>query len=147
MVVPSNPRELEILLAFLRHHCHAVLTDHAHVFGWVSEDNVVIAVGIDGWLGKTAQIHVAFAEGWHYPPREMLRAVFKHCFDHCKLEMLLGVVNSNNERAMRFDRHLGFRVLHTLPGMHDDGGDILLLGMHRKECRYLKENVLADVYA
>src|SRR5262245_16972170 len=115
--------------------------------GWVSdEDNkLVIVVGFDGFTGKVAQIHLAFAEGWHFTPRAMLREVFKYAYVTAQRELLIGIVNSKNEKAMRMDLHLGFREIMRLPRMHDDDGDLVLLGMTKSECRYLdaKEEVAA----
>jgi hypothetical protein len=39
------------------------------------------------------------------------------------------------------DLHLGFRELYRLPGMHDDGADLVLLGMTKSECRYINQAV------
>jgi hypothetical protein len=139
IVVPRNKQEHHAMAEFLRQHALVQPTHDLVCMGWVSEDVLVIVVGINGFLGKVAQIHLAFAPGWHFSPRSMLRAVFQYTFVTAKLEMLLGIVNSKNQRAMRMDAHLGFKELHRLPGMHDDGGDIVLLGMKKSECRYLRE--------
>ena len=52
---------------------------------------------------------------------------------------MLGVVNSKNESAMRFNKHLGFKELSRLPEIHDDGGDLVLFKMDKSECKWLKE--------
>jgi RimJ/RimL family protein N-acetyltransferase len=137
IAIPRSQREWEAMAAFVRHHAGVLPNADARCIGWVSDHKLVMAVTFQAFLGKTAQIHVAMVPGWHFTPRAMLREVFHYAFDTAKLEMLLGVVNSKNVRAMRWDMHLGFRELHRLPGMHDDGGDIVLLGMKKAECRYL----------
>lgn len=148
MVVPTNKGQLHMMFKFMKQNCGAELTEKAHVIGWVSEGELVICVGIDGWLGKTAQIHVAFASTWSYPPKQMLQAVFLHCFNHCKIETLLGVVNSNNVRALKFDERIGFREIARLPKQHEDGGDMVLLAMKQDECAYMNpEAARAHVHA
>ena len=137
IVTPSSDREWLALTGFLRDYALIMPTPDTQCIGWVSDDKLVIVVGLNGFLGSVAQIHLAMAEGWHFSPREMLREVFRYAFITAKREMLLGLVNSKNEKALRMDAHLGFREIFRLPGMHDDGGDIVVLAMKKSECRYL----------
>lgn len=124
---------------FLGAHAHVQPSPDLRCIGWVSGGHLVIVVGLNAFIGSVAQIHVAFAPGWHFPPRNMLREVFRYAFGPAKREMLLGVVNSRNNAAMRFDMRLGFTEVTRLPGMHDEGGDMVLLAMRRDQCRYLEE--------
>lgn len=105
--------------------------------GWAEDDKLVIVAAFNGFVGKLAQIHIAAAPGWHFAPRSMLQIVFDYAFNQAGLEMLIGVVNSQNERAMRLDLHLGFKEILRLPGMHTDGGDLVVLAMKKSECKYL----------
>jgi L-amino acid N-acyltransferase YncA len=122
-------------------HTHAFVHPSADLklMGWLSDGRLALVVGFNGFIGKVAQIHVAYAEGWNYTPRKMLREVFRYAFNTAGREMLIGVVNSKNVRAMRMDIHLGFTERFRLPGMHDDGGDLVVLGMDKSECRYLTD--------
>jgi hypothetical protein len=139
MVVPQNPAQLSTMLGFLQEYAGAVPTPDMHVIGWVEGDSLKIVVGFNGWLGSVCQMHVAFAPDWHFSPRDMLRQVFEHVFTNSGRKLVLGIVNSKNERAMKYDQHLGFREIHRIPGMHDDGGDIVVFGMRPEECRYLSD--------
>ena len=141
IVVPKNPHEWQALTGFLRHHAKVSPSADMQCFGWVSGGELVIVVALDGFLGTTAMINVAFAPDWHFLPRDMLSEVFRYAFVTAKREILLGIVNSKNEKAMNFDMHLGFRELMRLPGMHEDGGDFVVVGMKKGECRYLNEGV------
>ena len=144
IVTASNHEEWQALTGFLRHHAGVQPSTDMQCMGWVSEGRLVIVVGMNGFLGKVAQIHQAFAPDWHFSPREMLREVFKYAFVTAQRELLLGIVNSRNEKAMRMDEHLGFRELFRLPGVHDDGGDMVLMGMTKNECRYLDAAVAVE---
>jgi hypothetical protein len=138
IAVPRSNEEWQAMTGFLRHYAHVMPTPDTQCIGWISNGiNLVMVVGLQGFIGKVAQIHVAYYPGWHFTPRSMLREVFHYAFVTAKLEMLLGVVNSKNTKAMRMDKHLGFRELLRLPKMHDDGGDLVLLAMKKSECRYL----------
>lgn len=139
IVTARTPEEWRVLTGFLRHYAGVVPSAEMQCIGWVSDEEkkLAIVVGLDGFIGKIAHIHVAYAEGWHFTPRLLLREVFRYAFITAKREMLVGVVNSRNEKAMRMDLHLGFREVTRLPGMHDNGGDVVLLAMKKAECRYL----------
>jgi hypothetical protein len=136
IVAPSNTDQWLTMAAFLQEHAGVQPSPDLKVIGWVSEDKLVIVVGFNGWLGSLANMHVAYAPNWHFTPRQMLRECFRYAFITAKREMLLGIVNSKNIRAMRMDIHLGFTERFRLPGLHDDGGDLVLFGMAKDECIY-----------
>ena len=138
IVVAKSPKEWQALAGFLQHYAKVAPSSDLQCIGWVSEQKLVMVVGLDGFLGGVAQIHVAYLPGWHYTPKAMLREVFRYAFVTAKREMLLGILNSKNEEAMNFDLRLGFREVLRLPGMHEEGGDFVVLAMRKSECRYLK---------
>lgn len=143
IVVPRNKQEWEVATQFLALHAHVVPSFETKILGWVEQDHLKIAVGFTGFMGKVCQIHVAMAPHYHFAPRAMLEATFDYAFNQLKREKLIGIVNSLNTKAMRFDTHLGFTEEHRLEGMHDDGGDIVILSMHRDACRYLTNKKVA----
>lgn len=96
-------------------------------------------VGFDGFIGKTCQIHVVNRKK-KYTPKALLKAVFEYPFEKIGIEMLLGVVNSKNLEAMKYDQNLGFKEINRLEGMHEDGGDIVLFAMKKEDCRFIRSN-------
>lgn len=137
IVTPRTPEELAVCQMFMLNHAHVQPSADARYIGWVEANSMKICVAFTGFMGKVCQMHVAMAPDFKFSPRKMLKQCFRYAFDTAKCEMVLGVVNSKNAEAMRYDLHLGFKVLYALPGMHDDGGDIVLLGMRKEECRWL----------
>jgi RimJ/RimL family protein N-acetyltransferase len=73
-------------------------------------------------------------------PRGLAKAVFDYAFNGLGKEMLLAVVNSTNQPALRLDRWLGFIEVLTLSKMHDGDGDIIVMAMPRNGCRWIKES-------
>ncbi len=137
IVKATNKKEWDALMQFLHHYAHISPTADMEHIGWVVNDNLQMVVGINAFMGKTCQMHVAMAPEFKFTPKEMLRVVFKHVFKTKNRELVLGIVNSKNADAMKYDQHLGFKELWRLPKMHDDGGDIVVLGMKRDECRFM----------
>lgn len=146
LVYPRTPEQANHLAALLERHAGVQKSTDLKVMGWVDPENldeVLMVVGFNSFIGKTCQIHVAMLNGFHSTPREVLRVAFSHAFDEFKVEKLIGIVNSKNERAMNYDFRLGFKEMFRMPGMHDHGGDIVMLVMTRGDCRYLQQKKAA----
>lgn len=146
IIYPSNPQQWSILATFLHKHTGVHPSADLKLVAWLDPvvNQLRLVVGMNGFIGKVCQMHVAMQD-YSYTPREMLQHTFHCAFNEYGCEKILGVVNSKNEKAMRYDLHLGFKEEHRLPGMHDDGGDIVLLSMTREACRYLVKPKLDDV--
>jgi len=123
----------------LRNQAGVVPTPDLQALMWVNPTTTEIewVVGFDGFVGKCCQMHVVNLSG-SPTPRKYLWACFDYPFNQAGMEFVTGIVNSNNKEAMRFDKHLGFTELARLPGAHDEGGDLVVMKMHKSECRWLK---------
>ena len=143
IVIPRNPKEWQAATVFLGYHSHVAPSADMKIIGWTEEDHLKLVVGFNGFIGRVCQIHVAMASGYHFTPRKMLEATFDYAFNQLGREKIIGVVNSRNARALRYDLHLGFVEEHRMPGVHDDGGDLIILGMTRSQCRYLTKQEAA----
>jgi len=106
---------------------------------WADENNnVEWCVGYTAFIGKTCQMHMVNLKGG-YTPKQLLKAAFDYPFNHCNLEMVFGIVNSNNVKAMEYDQKLGFTEAKRFVGMHDDGGDLVVFEMNKADCRWIRE--------
>lgn len=141
IVYPQSADQASALAMFLLKHAYTQPTPDMKCMAWAQNDGLkselCMVVAFNAFMGKTCQLHVAMAPGFHFTPKEMLRAVFHHAFIDFGVKKLLGIVNSNNQKAINYDEHLGFTEEYRLVGMHDDGGDIVLLSMTPERCRYI----------
>lgn len=83
----------------------------------------------------SCQIHVAsFQKKWLN--REMLWIIFDYAFS--QVEKLVAPLRGDNEIAIAFDEHMGFkletRVEDTFPG----NVPTLIYGMYKEDCKFLK---------
>ena len=143
IIYPTNAFQAKILADFMLAHAFTQPLADMHYVGWAEEEHgkpvkLQMVVGLGGFMGSVCNIHVAMAPGFHFTPKIMLERVFQHAFEEFKVKKLIGIVNSLNEKAMKYDLHLGFVEEHRIVGMHDDGGDIVILSMTPEQCRYLK---------
>jgi L-amino acid N-acyltransferase YncA len=137
IVTPTTPQEWLTMASMLKEKAGVALTPTDVLIGWVYNDKLCIVVAFTSWLGKTCQMHVAMEEGYHFSPKDMLRECFKYAFGLAGREVVFGVVNSKHERTMKYDQRLGFKEVFRYPGMHEDGGDIVLFAMTKEDCKWL----------
>ena len=141
MLVGTTTQELrELAGEILNKEVGVKPTSDLQAIFWCNPETNVIewCVGFDSFLGKTCQIHVVNFNK-KYTPRKLLSAVFEYAFKTAGVETLIGIVNSNNEQAMKYDQHLGFKEAYRFEGMHEDGGDLVVFEMKKDECRFIKE--------
>lgn len=139
VVGAQTPEQRQLAADILYHEIGVKSTCDLQAIFWVNPDTMQPdwVIGFDSFIGKTCQIHVVNRKK-KYTPKALLKAVFEYPFEKIGIEMLLGVVNGNNKEAMRYDRHLGFKEINRLEGMHEDGGDIVLFAMKKEDCRFIR---------
>lgn len=101
------------------------------------EGKMLGAVAFNGFLGATCCMHVAGDGNWL--SRRLLNAVFDYAFNRCKMECVIGPVAANNSRALAFDHHVGFTMIHTIVNGWEPGVDLVVMQMLRKDCRWIQE--------
>ena len=106
MLMVANSPELKKLAAEILHKEIGVKpsADQQAIF-WANPETKVIewCIGFNAFLGKTCQIHVVNFNKT-YTPRKLLGATFDYPFRQLGLDALIGIVNSNNELAMKYDK-------------------------------------------
>lgn len=83
-------------------------------------------------------MHLAAMPGSRWMNREFLREGFRYPFLYLDCKRVTGLVRADNEAAQRLDEHLGFTLEGVLRRKCIDGADLLVYGMLREECRWLK---------
>ena len=114
-----------------------VYTGDGQYIGLADGFNLQAVVGYDHWNGVSINMHVA-AEGSRWMTKEYLRYCFHYPFNEIGVKKIVGLVDESNEKARRFDEHLGFK-LETRIKDACKGGDLLIYSMTRQECRFIKE--------
>jgi hypothetical protein len=140
MLVGANTLELKNIAAkILFNEIGVQRCDDLQAIFWADENNnVEWCVGFTAFIGKTCQMHMVNLKGG-YTPKQLLKAAFDYPFNQCGLEMVFGIVNSNNVKAMEYDKKLGFTEAKRFVKMHDDGGDLVVFEMNKADCRWIRE--------
>lgn len=105
--------------------------------GLRKDDKLIAGVLYDDYNGHNVWMHVAAEPGSRWMTREYLYTCFGYPFHQLQCNRITGWVEASNEKARRFDEHLGFKPEAVLSGAATDGGDVILYRMTRDECRFL----------
>ena len=127
----------EQLVAWVEDRLGTKFFRDARAIGWGDDDRVRAAVAYERWTEVECSIHVASDGAGHWLTRPFLAAIFFYPFVQANRRRLTVPVPADNEHALRFVRHIGFRDEGVLRQAGADGCDIIILGMLRQECRFL----------
>lgn len=110
--------------------------------GRIGSDNRLMGVvAFNGFVGKMACIHSAGRGNW--VSRDLIVQAFHYPFVQLGLRYLIATVAADNERALKFDRRMGFKDWERLPQGADDNTDLLILRMTREECPWIVPAVVS----
>lgn len=88
------------------------------------------------YTGTSITMNVAASKkGWLN--RAYLRACFIYPFVQLGCRRVGGLVRVDNLKAQKFDEHLGFVREGLLREADEDGCDLIVYGMLKRECRWL----------
>jgi len=108
---------------------------YATFIGQEIDGEVKAVVAYDNVLDKSCLMHTAaIVPNWI--SKDLLWACFDYPFNKLGLSVILASVSSNNEEALKLDRHLGFVDKAYIEDAHIDG-DLVILAMRRENCRWL----------
>lgn len=128
--------ELDPVLAFMREHQPLAACEGMQAIGFERDGHLVAGVAYEGFNGRNIWMHVAAEPGGKWLTRRYMHACFAYPFIQLGVDAVRGYVDESNERALKFDQHLGFKPEARLHGAARDGGDVLILVLRREECRY-----------
>jgi L-amino acid N-acyltransferase YncA len=114
------------------------LARDAKTIAAVRDGEILAVVCYDTFTAFDCHMHIASNGSRLWLTRAFLREAFAYPFLQCGLRRITGLVSASNKDAMRFDLHLGFRI----EGVCREGapdGDLFILGMLRRECRFIQQ--------
>lgn len=111
-----------------------VYTGGGSYIGLIDENNTIIAVaGYEDYNGASVRAHIAF-EG--RLTKEFIWFGFWYPFEQLKVKKIIGLVSSNNEKALKLDKHFGYIEEAIIKDAAPDG-DLHILTMTREQCKIL----------
>jgi RimJ/RimL family protein N-acetyltransferase len=110
--------------------------------GLVNEVGAIIAGALyDEYRRVDIFAHLAAVPGRRWMTREFLGEIFRYPFQQLGCTRITSPVAASNADCIRFVEHLGFQLEGRLRKRTSGGGDLLIYGMLREECRHLKTGI------
>lgn len=106
--------------------------------GQMRDGKLVAAALFEGICEHSLWVHLAAEPGGRWLTRSFMEASFGYAFNQLGVKRIYGRVDASNMPARRFDEHIGFKLLTTIPGAASDGGDVLVYVMNKEDCEYVK---------
>ena len=104
-----------------------------------SQGRLIGVVAFNGFVGKTAMMHCAGIGNW--VSRDLIIQSFRYPFVQLGLSQLFAAVAADNPRALKFDKHIGFKEWETIEDGWDQGTDLHILRMKRAECKWIQPDL------
>ena len=103
-----------------------------------AEGNILAICVADSFSPDSCNVHMAIDNPI------VIRSGFlsecgRHLFHHLKRNHIFGLVPSNNARALKFNKHIGWREVARIPDGVGTGTDYVILRMDKAECRWIDQ--------
>lgn len=112
----------------------AYFAEKSQAIGLVRDGQLAAGVIYENWNGKSIICHIAFLGRLS---KEYLALVYRYPFVTCGAEKIIAPVSSDNEKALRLVRKMGFTEESRITGA-TPGGDMVFLTLTRNACRFLE---------
>lgn len=109
----------------------------AKAVGWEIDGKLVAVVVFDCFSEADCNMHIASDGSGKWLTRGFLRTAFIHPFIQWRLNRVTGLVPESNEKALKFDEHLGFVREGLCRKATKSGENVVILGMLKSECKFL----------
>lgn len=129
--------ENERFVAWAQERIGVTFRDDAVAIGIEDDSGIRGAVIYDTFTKTDVCIHVASDGSKTWANQDFVTRVFFYPFVTCGYGRVTGLVPESNKEALRLDLHLGFKVEGVCREAAPDGGNIIVLGMLRRECRFI----------
>ena len=108
--------------------------------------NIQAAAVFDSFTNTTCVVHLAILNPMVIR-HGLLTKSAEYLFNtRCRLK-IFGMTPSNNAKALKFNKHMGWREVYRIPDAYDVGVDYVLQEMTREECPWLLDQPKEVAYA
>lgn len=112
-----------------------VVHDRCQAIGYIRNKKLVAGVVFERFTGKDVLGHQRIDEP---VPKSFWMACADYSYNKLGVKRITGLVDKSNEKAVKLNLHMGYRIEATLKEAGSDGGDLLIMAMWRDNCRILQ---------
>lgn len=121
----------------VQENLHAVLCEDTKGIVATTELGVILGAAVfDNWTRTAVGIHI-----WVASPlvirHGFLNEICDYVFNTCDRKMMVGQTPANNQKAVKFNCHVGMKEVFRVKDGFDEGVDYIITRMDKKDCRWL----------
>jgi hypothetical protein len=98
---------------------------------------------IDGINSDSCNVHLAI-DNPLVIRAGFIHEVCRHIFETLGKARFFGLVPANNEKALKFDKHIGLTEVSRIPDGYATGVDYIVLRMDKEDCRWIDHKKLEE---
>lgn len=102
--------------------------------GYLSDGNLIAGVSYERYTGKSIMVHQRVDRP---TPKGFWFAVVDYPFNDLGVKHLIGLVDSTNQKAMKINLKMGFKIEATIADAGSEGGDLMIMKMSKDDCKLL----------
>lgn len=102
------------------------------------DGKIVGAVALDTWAHNSVHIHIAFEDMFIFK-HGFPETVFDYVFNTCDKGVIIGVTPASNEKALRFNEHIGFEEIFRVRDGYEIGIDFVVQEYRKENCKYIRK--------
>ena len=136
-----SPLTSPVEWAWFKERTHVIACEDSQ--GIVARDgdgNIAAIVVYDTWTPESVNVHMAIGS-----PSAIRHGLFRevavHAFHTSGRKRLFGLVPSNNTKALKLNKHIGFREVARVPDAITTGIDYVIMRLDKEDCRWLPEEL------
>ena len=125
---------------WIKNTIQCVFCDDTNGIVALRDGKPVAACICDNWTDTSVNVHFVIEDKMVL--RHGLFEEFAYwVYITCGRDLMIGNVAADNVKALKLDKHIGFQELARIPDAYKQGVDVVLLTLHRKDCKYLPEEL------
>lgn len=118
---------------------HVLLCEDMQGIVAIRDGSIVACCVFDTWTAVGANVHLAVDDALALR-HGLLQEAAQHAFVLGKKKRLYGLVPSNNKKALKMNKHVGFEVIAEIPDALEDGvGMIVMMITKEQAAKWLPE--------
>lgn len=99
---------------------------------------LVAAAIMDSWTENSCMIHVYIGNPMVLR-HNFAEEVFKYVFVTSGRKVIIGCTPADNEKALKFNAHMGFKQITRIKDAYAPGIDLVVTEMRKENCKWIQE--------
>jgi hypothetical protein len=139
-MIQFKPLDQQAEWDFFKERTHVIQCEDSQGIVAFDERGIQAVAVFDTWTVDSCSVHYCIPNPMVLR-RGFFREVGDYLFNRCNRTHIFGLVPSNNEKALKFDRHIGMHDVAVIPDAVRKGVDYVVMRMNKEDCRWIDQPV------